>query len=214
MNKLRDGLPALPQRMESLPIDARGYPVPWFVAWIDGHPDFRCVRRNGVALAHNRKTCWLCGQTLGTHLAFVIGPMCSINRVISEPPSHRECAEFAVKACPFLTTPMAKRVERDMPEGAKDAAGVMLKRNPGVACLWMTRSYAPFHAGNGVLFQIGDPDEVTWWAQGRPATRVEVDASIESGLPLLRKPAEAEGPKAIAALEQFIYRALPLRPAA
>ena len=26
-----------------------------------------------------------------------------MNRTSAEPPSHRDCAEFAVKACPFLT---------------------------------------------------------------------------------------------------------------
>jgi hypothetical protein len=33
----------MPARFARLPADERGYPVPKFVEWIDGKPDFRCV---------------------------------------------------------------------------------------------------------------------------------------------------------------------------
>ena len=36
-------LPPMPSRIAALPVDERGYPVPWFVAWIDGKPEFRCA---------------------------------------------------------------------------------------------------------------------------------------------------------------------------
>src|SRR5262245_54450039 len=131
-SKLRSDLPPVPRRMQKLPLDHRGYPVPWFVAFIDGKPDFRVVREPGIPLAHNKDLCWLCGERRGKWLAFVVGPMCGINRVTAEPPSHYECAEFAIKACPFLTRPMAVRRERDLPEH-DDAPGIMLARNPGVS---------------------------------------------------------------------------------
>jgi hypothetical protein len=52
-----------------------------------------------------------------------------------------------------------------------------------------------------VLFHIGRlPYEVEWYAKGRPATRAEVEHSIETGLPALRKIAKQDGPKAYAAL--------------
>ena len=60
--------------------------------------------------------CWLCGQTLGKHMTFPIGPMCAITRTTAEPPSHLACAEYAVKACPFLSQPRMRRNERDLPE--------------------------------------------------------------------------------------------------
>ena len=53
-----------------------------------------------------------------------------------------------------------------------------------------------------VLVRVGDPTETLWYAKGRPATRDEVDASIESGLPLLR--AEEEGPDAVAELKRLV----------
>jgi len=32
VSRLRPNLPPLPDRMKALPIDRRGFPVPWFVA--------------------------------------------------------------------------------------------------------------------------------------------------------------------------------------
>ena len=190
----RGDLPERPPRMARLPLDARGFPVPWFVAWFDGVPDFRVVREGGVPLAHNKGLCWLCGEPRGVYGAFVIGPMCGINRVSSEPPSHRECAEYAVRACPFLTRPMATRNERGLDAlGAVEPAGDMIKRNPGVTLLWVTKSYRPFRVENGALFRIGDPTEVAFFAKGRQATRAEIDASVSSGIHLLEEPARAQG---------------------
>lgn len=215
---LRRDMPALPDHFKRLPVDARGYPVPWFVAWIDGKPDFRVVRPGGVMHAHRRHTCWLCGQRLGRYFAFVIGPMCAVNRVSSEPPSHLSCAKFAARACPFLTRPMAKRNMRDMPEDAREAAGVMIERNPGVALVWATDKYQAFTVGRadgdtGLLFEIGPPRATYWFCEGREATRAEVLRSIETGYPLLLKEAQAEGDDAVAELERMAARAMEHVPA-
>src|SRR5262245_17927108 len=103
----------LPARMARLPISPAGYPVPWFVATIKGEPDFRVIGPDKIARAVRADLCWLCGQTLGRFKAFVGGPMCAVNRTSAEPPSHRECAEYAVRACPFLTRPRMRRNEKD-----------------------------------------------------------------------------------------------------
>jgi len=156
--------------------------------------------------------CWLCGQRLGAYKAFVVGPMCAVNRVSSEPPSHRECAEFAARACPFLTQPRMRRNEKDVPEDAHEPGGLMIRRNPGVALVWTTREFNAFRAPGGVLFRIGEPDHVHWYAQGRDATRDEVMASIESGLPILRQAAQEDGPRGVQALERGLAAALRLVP--
>lgn len=222
MTALRQFSMPLPARMQRLPVDHRGFPVPWFVQWFVGkesgdagigEPDFRVVDSRKLVRAVRERRCWVCGDKLGVHLAFVIGPMCAINRVISEPPSHRECAAFSARVCPFLSQPRMRRNEKGLPEDHQEAPGVGLKRNPGVACLWITRSYRPFNAGNGVLFSLGEPETVEWYAEGRVATRAEVDASITSGLPLLQAPANDEGPQAVAALANAFRRAQPLLPA-
>lgn len=208
----RSDLPPMPNHFRKLPIDARGYPVPWFVAWIDDKPDFRVVRPGGVEIAMRDGVCWLCGKPRGKAGSFVIGPMCAVNRVSAEPPSHLSCAKFAAMACPFLTRPMAKRNERDLPEEHKAAAGVTISRNPGVALVWSSESFAPFKAPGGVLFDIGDPTRVLWFAQGRSATRSEILHSIETGLPILREMAEKEGAEAVAELDAQLARAMMLVP--
>jgi hypothetical protein len=39
---------------------------------------------------------------------------------------------------------------------------------------------------------MGEPSQVEWWAEGRPATREEVQRSIDSGLPALEAVARTQ----------------------
>jgi hypothetical protein len=198
----------LPENMRRVPISDEGYPVPWFVGYRDGKPDFRTMDGEKMSIAVRLKRCWMCGKPLGVHMTFPIGPMCAVNRNIAEPPSHHSCALYGVLACPFLTQPRMKRNEKD-PIVDGHIAGHGLKRNPGVTCLWTTRSYKTWRPpGGGVLFSLGDPEKVEYYAEGRRATRDEVMASMESGLPLLMKVAEDEGPDAVAALKKMYAAAV------
>lgn len=200
---LRPELDPLPERMRSLPID-RGYPVPWFVAWVDGKPEFRAMDVKKWLAAVKFGLCWVCGERVGSRLTFVIGPMCGINRTTSEPACHRECAVWSAKNCPFLSRPHMTRREDDafsIEQGK--CAGIPISRNPGVALLWHTRHFKVFNDGAGKpLIQVGEPDSVEWLAEGRPATFEQVSASVESGLPIVMQLAEAEGPKAVAELNR------------
>jgi hypothetical protein len=155
---LKPELETLPERLRNLPVDERGYPVPWFVAWHDGKPEFRAMDAQKFRDAVKQRRCWVCGQPLGRWLAFPIGAMCVITRTIAEPPSHRECAEWSIRNCPFLSNPRAVRDHTNIPADAREAAGVGIQRNPGVCCLWMTREYETFRDGRGgVLLTIGKP---------------------------------------------------------
>src|SRR5262245_16843374 len=93
-------------------------------------------------------------------------------------------------------------------------AGVMIRRNPGVALIWITGGYKIFRADGGTLFRIGSPEHVRFFAEGRPATRDEVMASIDTGLPALREIAERQGPEAVIALDHEIRAAMTLVDAA
>ena len=185
----RPVLERLPLRMAHLPVDDRGYPVPWFVAWVDGKPEFRAMDPKKYVRALREKLCWVCGNQLGVHVCFVAGPMCGINRTSSEPPSHLECARWSARNCPFLSNPRQVRREDEVINNAnlrENAPGCALTRNPGVAMLWITRQFEVFNDGKGgMLIQMGEPEGVEWYAYGRPATRQEVQASIDSGLPNL-----------------------------
>jgi hypothetical protein len=203
----------LPQRMIKRPVNERGFPVPWFVSFIDGKWDFVNLDPRKIVEAYHRKICWLCGEPLGQYKAFVIGPMCSINRVSSEPPAHNDCAEYAVRACPFLARPNAKRNEKAQIGKVEDVAGVMIQHNPEANLIWTTKTFQPMRGIDGILFELGEPTAVSWWKEGRKATRAEIDASIAKGLPFLRKAAEAGGPEDVAEMEAALKRAEKLLPA-
>jgi hypothetical protein len=204
----------MPVRIKELPVSEKGFPVPWFVARINGIPDFRVAdqQRLGEAIRHRR--CWVCGQKMGRFMAFVLGPMCIINRTISEPPSHRDCAIFSATACPFLANPRMRRRENGLPEERVEPPGIGIKRNPGAIAVWVTESYQTFdaHDGSGMLFTFDDPVEVLWFAEGRKALRSEADESIASGYPLLLAEAQKDGAAAVAELNRtanLVERYLP-----
>ena len=215
MDELRPELEALPQRLKKLPVDERGYPVPWFVAWMDGKPEFRAMDPEKFCRAIKEKRCWVCGDILGVNVCFVAGPMCGINRTSSEPPSHLECARWSARNCPFLNNPhMVRREDDEINKQTlcNSAAGFAITRNPGVAMLWITREYEVFKVPNGVLIQMGEPESVEWYALGRLATRDEVMASIISGLPNLEAMARQEkgGLEALAESRQRFEQWIPL----
>ena len=180
---------SLPREMADLPKDKHGRPIPWFVDTLaDGSRDFRIVNAKAPFVATRDDLCWICGNERPQHAAFVIGPMCTINRNSAEPPSHLACATYAARMCPFLSRPNMVRRSTGLPEEMIAPAGLSLARNPGVAAVWQSRNWQPYVAqagGRGLLFDIGDPTSVSWWAEGRSATGDEVRASIDSGLPSL-----------------------------
>lgn len=221
MNELNESIRHIvrPPGVDQLPISPKGYPTPWFVDWNDGAPDFRVLGRGKIKEAIKKNLCWICGKPLFVRKTFTIGPMCTINRVSAEPPGHLMCATYSAKACPFLSKPKMRRNEANMPAESKSPAGIMITRNPGVTALWVTQTYklwrddVLFDIGRsndydeGVLFKIGSPIRVNWYAEGKEATREQVDESIRTGLPVLREMAEIEGPESIQALSVQINNA-------
>jgi hypothetical protein len=200
----------IPKRIAKLPVDKRGYPIPFFVGYDDrDEPDFRMMDGRKLIRAVKDRLCWICGDPLGRHLAFCIGPMCMVNRNNAEPPMHLECAQFSVKACPFLLNPEQKRNPRKVHGKWQEAAGEPIKRNPGVSVIWVCESYDVYHDyAGGVLFRIGaPPSQVTFWREGRPALRPEIVESIETGIPLLYAMAKEEGEAAVKALMAYREKA-------
>jgi len=168
--------------------------------------DFRLASSAKRVHAVKHRLCWICGQTLGRYLAFTVGPMCAVNLNTSEPPSHRECAEFAAKACPFLTLPDSMYRDKNLPEDAKSMPH-LLAGNPGGAVVWVTRSFEPYRVPGSPgawLIRIGPAVEVQWWVRGHLASRAEALALLEARLPLLEQIAAQEGPDALAALAGMV----------
>lgn len=221
MTQYRPELPVPPRRIARLPLDHRGYPVPYFVAYVNGVPDHRIVDQQKFKSAVENRLCWTCGQTLGTYLSFVIGPMCAVNRVGGDGPNHLECADYTVKACPFLSRPHMVRRESGLPEAAIEhrketglvkGAGLGHPRNPGVMLIWTTRSYKLQRvnqpgAGSGYLFALGDPIGWDAWREGRRATQEELSESFYGGVEILRGMARSEGNGAEEELDRRVAEA-------
>lgn len=220
---LRQDLPSpIPERILKLPIH-RGFPVPYFVAWLDdderamprgqGTPDFRILFPGVVEDCLRHDKCWVCGgmMLLTRERSFLVGPMCVVNRTSAEPGGHHECMEWSAKGCPFMSRPKARR--RGITTETVPAPGKMLARNPGVGCVWSSKTWQPFKVPSGggyqpgTLINIGSPTTVEWWAEGREATREEVERSIDSGLPALQDMADEQGDGAPEELARMIVTA-------
>lgn len=191
----RPELHPIPLRMRGRPFDHRGYPVPWFVTCktADGLYDFQTVdvARRDEALRFRR--CWVSGEQLGRAVAFVLGPMCTINRVSADPPAIPEIAEWSARVCPFLSRPLARRPHFD---GQHATPGIMVPDNPGLCAVWVTREWRVDRDG---LIRIGRPEQVTWWRAGRDVTADPAARDIyEQRARKLQEMAALEGQGALA----------------
>jgi len=202
-----------PTRMRARPIDERGYSIPYFVGYVNGKPDFRCADQAKFAACVKFKKCWLCGEKLGVHHTFVIGPMCVVNRVTSEPPCHLECATYAMKGCPFLKLPNAQYRLANRPEGYVEPAGVGLTHNPTACALYTCREWHLVKVSNGYLLQLGEPSNVEFWHRAQLATRGQVIDAMNIGLPKLAEVAREEGPDSLAELRRMLHVAQAYLPA-
>lgn len=205
---------ALPRMKEPGP--AFAYPIPWFVgdSPIDGKPDFRVIRPGGIRIAHASRSCWICGEAKGNVRTFVLGPMCMINRISSEPPSHLDCAKWAVRNCPFLANPRRKR--RPLGEATASEVngppGIHSPDNPGGSILWSCHDWT----FDGEFFRVGDPYKLDCYVAGKHASAEQIHAIFDAGLARLVASAALEGPAAFAALSIMVPAAralLPPRPA-
>ncbi|ACC81124.1 hypothetical protein [Nostoc punctiforme] len=94
----------------------------------------------------------------------------------------------------------------------KRILGIAINRQPGATGLWVTSKYDVWHLPNGLIFKLGDPLRVSWFKEGREATREEVLESINSGYPILLEAAQIDGAGAVKKLEEMRDRALELLP--
>jgi hypothetical protein len=206
----------MPAHMADRPVDRRGFPVPYFVAWLSplgarlregqGEPDHRIADPDKLARCLKFSLCWLCGVPLGKWRALVVGPMCLVNRTTAEPDCHPACAEYAARACPFLANQRTRRNDvRPLPSSSSSHP-MGHKRNPGVACVfvhterWLKR--IPQAAGLAPLFRmpVGEPRRLTFFANGERASRLEVMQSLNGGMAILQEAAAREGQDALAEL--------------
>jgi len=191
--------------MRALPVDERGIPVPWFVDWVAGKPDFRVVDGRKLVEGWKRDLCWICGKQLYAFRAWVVGPVSMINRCTGEPPAHLECARTALTQCPFLSNPHMKR-NRDALPAHGSGGGELIERNSGLSSAWITKGRGGelFNPGNGPLFRIFEPQKVEWFYRGAAAADDDIRIEFEEAAQSLRDSDRRYGPAALSNLESRI----------
>lgn len=102
----------IPDFLSHLKKDERGYPIPFFVAQIDGKPDFRMLSEYKLLMCVEKKLCGICGKKLHEYQYFITGKMGLKNGTHSDPPMHRECAEYSMQVCPHLHFEKSDRNDR------------------------------------------------------------------------------------------------------
>jgi len=105
----------IPDFLKHLPISEKGYPLPYFVARVNGKPDFRLLDERKQLLCVAHKTCGICGKKLfkGAYY-FISGPKGYENKVSTDPAMHRQCAEYSLKTCPHLFYEKAERRQKGL----------------------------------------------------------------------------------------------------
>jgi hypothetical protein len=188
----------VPERIARLPRDEHDQPIPWFAAIVDGRVDLRLADEVKLRRAVADGRCWICGDrfTVGAHHArqrsFIVGPLAAFNRVAPEPPSHRTCALYACRVCPFLTRP-AKRRAGNIPEEAHAAPGDPILENPGVSLIWMCRRYDVENHDGGLLFRLPYPAALYAYAEGLPALSHQLADAMARAEATARAAAAADG---------------------
>ncbi|MBY3432713.1 hypothetical protein HFN89_00805 [Rhizobium laguerreae] len=98
----------IPERMRSLPVDPRGYPVPVNVIRDrNGKPNFAANDESVRQRLFTEDRCGICGGKLLRGRWSVGGPGSALHPdgVFLDPPMHYECARYAVQVCPYLAIP-------------------------------------------------------------------------------------------------------------
>lgn len=170
-------LPDMLETLRELERDRRGYPIPWFVARpANGPIDFRVMDPDHLLNAVHDRLCWVCGKRHHKDVAFIGGPLSTVQGLYADPPAHLDCAMFSIKVCPFLAIPTAKRRQAKLPDHIV-IADVMIE-NPKVFGVLITDEY--HFVGSSI--KAGSPSAIQWYYEGKPASRVRVKAAIHAAL--------------------------------
>jgi hypothetical protein len=120
----------IPPRIASLPVDSRGYPIPWNVLRNAAGEVFFTVNDDRKAWeALRRQLCPICGERLGKWKWFVGGPRSAFDEHgwYLDLPGHHECMQYALTICPYLAAPKyLGRIDVVHPEKLPPEADILL----------------------------------------------------------------------------------------
>lgn len=98
----------IPERMKALPIDRRGFPIPWIVYRdLDGLPHFAINQEHLRHQCVNDDLCSICKGKLLRGRWWVGGALSAFHQhgAFIDPPMHNECAHYALQVCPYIAMP-------------------------------------------------------------------------------------------------------------
>lgn len=155
----------MPPRVARMARDERGYPVPASIEWIKGKPDFRVIDPTAWRAAVQLRRCGICGETLGAHVAFVGGLKSIEGRVFTDLGMHRDCAEYALRVCPFLAMP-GFNYARTKPDDVM-VYDFVEPNQPDRFGLGITKGYEVRAIGDAPVLVTKEWVSVTWWKNGQ-----------------------------------------------
>lgn len=158
-----------PARMRHLPMRGR-FPVPPIFGVDDaGVPDFTVLDSKEWLRLVTEHACHMCGERLEWWCFFIGGDRSIHNRMFQDGAMHRECAEYALRVCPFLAQ---GRSYTDRParttQGRGDSPISDTTNNPGRFGLYRTRGYRLRAIGESLAIEAQPAAEVQWWRDGEP----------------------------------------------
>lgn len=147
---------AIPEFLSHLPVYGE-IPVPFMFHWRDGKPDFRVLDPQKLFDCYRLKLCAICGHTLGESSYWIGGPSCGKQHYFSDGPMHKACADFSLKACPFLRGERGYS-QKTLPDDTAEIEGTVTVR-PAEMFMFRSRTaktrLVPVHRSQSVLFEAG-----------------------------------------------------------
>ena len=122
-------------------------------------------RRQALAAA---RCCAICGQTMGTRVAFVGGPLCIQNHLFTDAGMHRDCAVYALRVCPFIAALVVGYRKSHDPSTTQAMEHVSTDR-PERFGLAICKTYQPALLNSQTYVLIaGEYESLQWWVHGSP----------------------------------------------
>jgi len=109
----------MPPRIQARPKDHRGYPITYVTAiFEDGRADFTTLDEDRVGHVLQERLCGICAQPHENLVAGIATTEEVESGIFRDPPMHVECAEYALRVCPFLADHNMRYMPAELkPEG-------------------------------------------------------------------------------------------------
>lgn len=169
----------IPERMQALARDPRGYPIPFgLLIDPDGKAHFSLNDESKRLQILRRDLCSICGTKLFRGRWFVGGVLSAFHAdgAFIDPPMHAECARYALQACPYLAAPRYAATG-DIGRKQLAAAQKSIQQATGANLIGVDRTLIPGRPADDVFVAIMATGQLIFdnlnMRPKRPYSRVE-----------------------------------------